>query len=94
MSVDAHALLTGIDEQLRTVARRVGEGFDIAPAQRARIEGMAAAALLQGVDTQRLLAVFRAALPQASHIELDAQARALRFDIWQRRAPVEPTTSD
>lgn len=87
-------LLAAIETELKELAQRAEEGFDIAPARRARIEGMAAAALAQGADAQQLMASCRRVLPADASVILAADTRALQIDIWQRRAPVVPTTSE
>lgn len=88
------ALVAAIEAELEAMARQACDGFDIAPARRARVEGMAIAALSLGADGKALLAACARLLPAGASATLEEGGRALRIDIWQRRAPVEPTTRD
>lgn len=88
------ALLAAIEAELDALARDASAGFDIAPARRARVEGMATAALRHGSDAEQLVERCRRVLPADSNVVFDEAAQTLRLDIWQRRAPVEPTTRD
>lgn len=92
--LDTQKLLAAIDTELDIIAQRLAAGFDVAPAQRLRLEGLTAAALLAGEDAQTLLQFCRQRLPATAAVQLTANAQALQFDVWQRRAPVYPTTSD
>jgi|GEM_PF-3458010 len=89
--------LARIEAELAEMARALSEGCDVAPARRARLEGMVAMALESGLceaddlggRAQRVLGD-RGAL----HIAGGDAHRAVRLLLWQRRAPVYPTTSD
>lgn len=85
-------VLAALNAELAVFAQRIAAGLDVAPARRARFEGMVAAALAQGVDSQALLESCRDHLPAGAQLVLH-DAHAPRLDIWQRRAPVEPSTS-
>jgi hypothetical protein len=76
--------------ELDAAAQRSRSGFDIAPSRRARLEVLAGVALASGVDAQRLLSFCRRHLPVDAAVELSGES--VRIDIWQRRAPVEPTS--
>ena len=80
-------LLAALHAELDCFTQRLATGFDVAPARRGRCEGMIAAALELGVDGQVLLESCRAHLPADAHLELEP----VRLDLWQRRAPVEPS---
>lgn len=90
---EAAVLLTALQAELDVFAQRLAAGFDVAPARRARFEGMAAAALAQGIDSEVLLESCRGHLPAGARLVVEAE-HAPRLDIWQRRAPVEPSTGD
>lgn len=87
---DADVLLRTLGVELETAAQRTRAGFDIAPSRRARLEALAGAALALGIDGQELLLFCRQRLPSDAEVELHGDA--VQIDIWQRRAPVEPTT--
>lgn len=91
---DNQLLLDTIGLELEAIVRQLAAGFDAAPAQRLRLEGLTAAALVAGIDAQTLLAFCRQRLPADADVRLTADAAALQFELWQRRAPVYPTTSD
>jgi hypothetical protein len=84
-------LLAALHAELDIFAQRLAAGLDVAPARRARFEGMAAAALAQGLDSDALLESCRCHLPAGAQLTLRPDAHALQLDIWQRRAPVEPS---
>lgn len=90
----ADALLEEIGAELAAITQQVNDGFDVAPARRARVEGMAAAALTSGLDAQQLLEFCRLRLPADAQVILQSDRRALQLDVWQRRAPVYTTTAD
>jgi hypothetical protein len=83
------ALLAALNAELAVFAQRLGAGLDVAPARRARFEGMVAAVLAQGFDSEALLQSCRDHLPAGAQLVL-SDAHAPHLDIWQRRAPVEP----
>jgi hypothetical protein len=89
---EAAVLLAALHAELDVFAQRLAAGFDVAPARRARFEGMVAAALTQGIDSDELLDSCRRHLPAGAQLVL-RDARTPQLDIWQRRAPVEPSTS-
>jgi hypothetical protein len=90
---EASPLLAALHAELDTFTQRLAAGLDVAPARRARFEGMAAAALAQGIDSQVLLESCRRHLPAGAQLALCADGHTLQLDIWQRRAPVEPSTA-
>lgn len=80
-------LLVALHAELDDLAQRLAAGRDVSPTRRARVEGMMIAALNLGVDRQILLESCRPHLPANAHLEL----QPVRLDLWQRRAPVEPS---
>jgi GTP cyclohydrolase III len=90
---EAAVLLTALQAELDVFTQRLAAGFDVAPARRARFEGMAAAALALGIDSEVLLQSCRDHLPVDAQLVVEA-GHAPRLDIWQQRAPVEPSTGD
>lgn len=90
---DAAVLLTALQAELDVFTQRLGAGFDVAPARRARFEGMVAAVLALGTDRDELLESCRGHLPADARLMVE-NGQAPRLDIWQRRAPVEPTAVD
>jgi hypothetical protein len=87
-------LLAAIAAQLDTIVQQLAAGLDVAPAQRLQLEGLTAAGLLAGIDTEFLLEFCRQRIPANAAVQLNASGSALQFDLWQVRAPVYPTTAD
>lgn len=83
-----------IDAQLRDIFVKLEQDFDIAPAQRFRLEGFVAAAHADGVALDELLQFCVRALPPHCAVRIDAEHKSLQFDFWQKRAPVYPSTHD
>jgi hypothetical protein len=92
MNSELAGLLDALNAELDVFAQRIDAGLDIAPARRARFEGMTAAALALGMESDALLAACREHLPNGAQLMFRPGMRALQLDIWQRRAPVEPST--
>lgn len=86
------AVLAALNTELAVFAQRIAAGLDVAPARRARFEGMMAAALAQGIDSEILLESCSHHLPADAQLVL-RDARMPQLDIWQRRAPVEPSAA-
>ncbi len=84
--------LVALEEQLHAVAQQVRSDMDVAPSQRLRLEGFAAALIAGGADIDALEQVCVAACAGTMTIMRDGDR--LRFDCWQKRAPVYPTTVD
>ena len=79
-----------LQEALAAAAREVRDGMDVAPAQLARLEGLAAALIAAGSDRDSLARACGIAGGDA--IAVIADGDLLRFDCRQRRAPVYPST--
>lgn len=90
------ALRARIDAESGALVRAVCAGRDTAPARRARLEGLIAAAVAAGVPPAVLRQQLCAQLPPGSSvvIEDDTDGVAVRLHLWQRRAPVRPSTAD
>lgn len=87
-------LLDEIAAQLDAIVQQLGDGLDVAPTRRLQLEGLTAASLAAGIDAEALLQFCRAHLPGDAAVSLIANGSALQFELWQRRAPVYPTTND
>lgn len=87
-----NSMLMALQEQVRDVAQQLRAGMDIAPAQRLRLEGFAAALIANGTDIDQLESLCAAA--GAGVMTLTRAGDTLHFDCWQQRAPVYPTTAD
>lgn len=85
-------LAVALLDQLRIIAQQLREGMDVAPAQRLQLEGVAVALLAEGIDIDVLERECIAAGENV--IIVTRENNALRFDCWQRRAPVYPSTGD
>lgn len=85
-------LRLALQAQLRAAAQQLQAGMDVAPAQRLRWEGFAAALIAGGADIDKLAQTCSEA--GAGVIAVARDGDVLRFDCWQRRAPVYPTTRD
>ena len=103
MSTDASnadavaALQLQIQRRLETVLQRNAEGGDVAPGERLRLEGwMEAALLLAGDSAARCIAGWQAQLSARAQLRCEVVDGywCVRFDIWQSRAPVTPSTRD
>lgn len=93
---DAESALPAIERELAGMARALDDGCDVAPARRARLEGAIAIAIDTGwirVDALRERA--RTLLGQdALVIEAGPDGCNVQLMVWQRRAPVRPSTPD
>jgi hypothetical protein len=90
--VTDEALLAALHGELDKFAQRLAAGLDVTPAHRARFEGMTTAALALGMDGRALLESCRPHLPDGARLVLRPDANGLQLDLWQRRAPVEPSS--
>lgn len=91
-SLADNSALVALQEQLQVIAQQLRAGKDVAPAQRLRLEGIAAALIANGVDIDVLEQMCISA--GAGAITVMRDGNRLHFDCWQQRAPVYPTTLD
>ena len=93
-------LLNAIATELDDGIRQLSAGFDMAPARRSGLEALTMVCLQSGMAAEELLQFCRqrlsvdAAVYLKADVYLNADGKALQFDLWQRRAPVYPSTSD
>lgn len=87
-------LLAMIAVQLDDDVQQLSAGFDLAPARRLALESLTAACLAAGTTVETLLQFCRERLPADTAVYLNADGSALQFDLWQRRAPVYPSTNE
>ncbi len=86
------AVFANLQQQLNVVVQQLGAGLDVAPAQRSRLEGFAAALIADGADVDAIEQICVAA--GAGVVTVVRDGNSLRFDCRQQRAPVYPTTRD
>jgi hypothetical protein len=82
-----------VEARLREAARQIEAGADLAPARRHRIEGMLELLLADGGFSREEIAARCAAILPAEGVVRIAEDRVV-LDLWQRRAPVHPSTRD
>jgi hypothetical protein len=84
-----------IEQELSALTQSLQAGRDVAPARRARQEGLLAAALAAGAATPAALRQhIQARLPAGSCVDIADNGGAVRLHVWQKRAPVHPSTAD
>ncbi len=85
-------VFAALQQQLQALVQQLRVGMDVAPAQRLRLEGIAAALIASGADIDAVEQICVTAGAEAIAVVRDGDS--LRFDCRQQRAPVYPTTSD
>jgi hypothetical protein len=83
-----------LERELQACADEVRAGRDIAPSRRARLEGAIAAAMVADGNAETLLQRLRDLLPEDGAIAVEADTGHVRLQLWQRRAPVYPSTGE
>lgn len=86
-----------IEAELQAMAAALRAGNDVAPARRAQLEGAIALALDAGwIDDARVEAWARDDLRECGALDIERRQAfwVVRLLLWQRRAPVSPTTSE
>ena len=87
--------LAQIERELHDCADELRAGRDVAPARRARLEGAIAAVIAANdVDVDAVMRQLRALLPAGCAIVIEPDIGAVSLQLWQRRAPVYPSTAD
>ena len=88
------AAMSVIETELYEMADRLRAGDDAAPGRRARLEGHMACLIRTGqVNGERLCEIANALLGDDGELWIETDG-APRLALWQRRAPVWPTTTD
>lgn len=81
-----------IETELRAMAEALRCGGDVAPGHRARLEGLMAFSISTGqVDGEHLCEMAKILLGDCGEVWIEGVPR---LTLWQRRAPVSPTTTD
>jgi hypothetical protein len=93
MARDGEWIWRIVEARLRDAVQQIEAGADLAPAQRYRIEGMLELLLAEGTCSgEEIAARCAAILPVNTGVRVVEQRVAL--DLWQRRAPVHPSTRE
>lgn len=90
-------LLALVKAQLLSVSDELAAGNDVAPATRFQLEALIEQALdCRDVWSVDVLAEIEAMLPAGSELIIgnDSGLAQVALQLWQRRAPVVPTTAD
>lgn len=92
----AAATLDAACAALRRLTAELEAGRDAVPAQLFAAEALLERALAEGIAPPALRAAVAALLPDADALRIDQRdGRAVvALQLWQRRAPVTPSTAD
>lgn len=94
MGIDREILFAALRAQLEALSAQLHAGFDVAPAQRLRAEGYAAALLSAGINADELMRFCTNAIANSAALTVSRRGDTLQFDCRQQRAPVYPSAPE